>query len=143
VSNFEGIHPKTSTEYIDEIYTFKGQWDAPSRCGLMIRKHPDIHVVIASELYDDNPGTSVNYWNARLAESICRERSLQPEKLVFIEHTPDRGSKLEIYQETFDRVTFKSKDGEFSDPDWEPLTRPQVDALLAGPPAPASENGIE
>lgn len=130
----DGIHPKTSTDYIEELYEFKGQWDALSRCGLMIRKHPDRHVVIASELYDDNPGTSVNYWNAKLATAICRERDLDKKKLVFIEHTPDRGSRLEIYKETFDRVIFRESDESFSEPDWEPLTRQQVDALLAGEP---------
>ncbi len=134
MSKIEGIHPKTSTEYIEELYEFKGEWDAPSKCGLMIRKHRDAHVVIATELYDDNPGTSVNYWSARLATAICRERELDPTKLVFIEHTPDRGSRLEIYKETFDRVIFQGLEA-LSDPDWAPLTRAQVDALLAGGPA--------
>lgn len=132
MSKIDGINHKTSTKYIEEIYSFKGQWDAPSKCGLMIRKHPDIHVVIASELYDDNPGTSVNYWNARLADRICKERNLEPSKLVFIEHTPDRGSQLEIYQETFDRVFFQQNEDGFSDPDWQTLTGSQVDALLKG-----------
>ena len=124
------IDSKTSTEYIDEIYDFKGQWDVPSKCGLMIKKNNEAHVVIATELYDDNPGTSVNTWNCRLAATICRERGLDPVKLVFIEHTPDRGSKLENYRETFDRVIFQRNGEQFSDPDWEPLTREQVDALL-------------
>ena len=132
MSRVEGINSKTSTEYIEEVYEFKGQWDVLSTCGLMIRKHPDAHVVIASELYDDNPGTSVNYWNAQLAAELCRERGLDPEKLVFIEHAPDRGSRLEIYKETFDRVTFQRDGDRFSDPDWESLTRAQVDGLLAG-----------
>ena len=132
MSKIEGINLKTSTEYIEEIYAFKGQWDVPSKCGLLIRKHPDMHVVIASELYDDNPGTSVNYWGAQLADAICKERALEPSKLIFIEHTPDRGSQLEIYQETFDRVLFQQNNNEFSEPDWQPLTRSQVDALLRG-----------
>ena len=125
-----GIDPKTSTDYIDEVYEFRGQWDVPSKCGLMIKKNNDTHVVIATELYDDNPGTSVNYWNCRLAGMICREKGLDPSKLIFIEHTPDRGSKLENYRETFDRVIFQWDGENFTDPDWEPLTREQVDALL-------------
>ena len=132
MSEIRGIAPKTSTEYIEEVYEFKGQWDVPSKCGLMIRKHPDAHVVVASELYDDNPGTSVNYWSAQLAAELCRERDLDAEKLVFIEHAPDRGSRLEIYKETFDRVTFQRDGDSFSDPDWESMTSAQVDALLAG-----------
>ena len=132
MSKLEGIHPKTNTTYIEEIYPFKGQWDVPSKCGLMIRKHADMHVVIASELYDDNPGTSVNYWNSHLAYRICKDRDLEPSKLVFIEHTPDRGSQLENYRETFDRVVFLQNDDGFSDPDWQELTRAQVDTWLAG-----------
>lgn len=136
MSKIEGIHPKTSTKYIEELYEFRGQWDVESRCGLMIRKHPGAHVVIASELYDDNPGTSVNYWSAQLANALCEKRGLDPSRLVFIEHTPDRGSRLEIYKETFDRVIFQESAGGFSDPDWEPMTCEQVDALLAGEAAP-------
>jgi hypothetical protein len=140
MSKIEGINHKTSTEYIEEIYTFKGQWDVPSKCGLMVRKHPDMDVIVASELYDDNPGTSVNYWSARLATAICKERNLEPSKLVFIEHTPDRGSQLEVYKETFDRVFFQRNQDSFSDPDWQSLTRSQVDALLAGKAPSSVEN---
>ena len=132
MSKISGIHPKTGTEYIEEIYEFAGQWDTPSKCGLLIRKHSDIHVVIASELYDDNPGTSVNYFSARLATRICQERALDPDKLIFIEHTPDRGSNLEIYKETFDRVSFEMEDGKLVRPDWSSLTREQADAIIAG-----------
>jgi hypothetical protein len=132
VSNIPGIHPKTGTEYIEEIYEFAGQWDTPSKCGLLIRKHSDVHVVIASELYDDNPGTSVNYFSAQLAARLCQERGLDPDKLVFIEHTPDRGSTLEIYKETFDRVSFETEEGRFVRPDWTAMTREQADAIIAG-----------
>ena len=132
MSKIEGIHPRTSTEYIEEIYDFKGEWDVASKCGLMIRNRPDRHVVIVSELYDDNPGTSVNYFCSKLATSICRARDLDMAKLVFIEHTPDRGSKLEIYKETFDQVTFQEGEDGLVEPDWRPLTRSEVDALLAG-----------
>jgi hypothetical protein len=132
MSEINGINSKTSTDYIKEIYDYNGQWDVPSKCGLMIKMNDDAHIVIASELYDDNPGTSVNYWNCQIASMVCRERNLDPSKLVFIEHTPDRGSKLENYRETFDRVIFQWDGKKFSDPDWEELTREQVDALLKG-----------
>ena len=121
---------KVSTDFIDEIYEFRGKWDVPSKCGLMIVKKGSEHIIIASELYDENPGTSVNTWNCELAETICRERGIDPATLVFIEHTPDKGSKLENYRETFDRVIFKIEDGKFTDPDWEPLTREEVRRLI-------------
>ncbi len=124
---------KVRTDFIDEIYEYRGKWDVASKCGLMILKKPERHIVIASELYDENPGTSVNSWNCQLAENICTERGLDPEKLVFIEHTPDKGSKLENYRETFDRVIFKWDGKNFSDPDWEPMTRSEVEALIGRP----------
>lgn len=124
------LDPRINTDYIDEIYDFKGQWDVPSKCGLKIHKRDNAHIIIASELYDYNPGTSVNYWNCQLAEQLCKERGLDPEKLVFIEHNPGKGSKIENYRETFDRVTFSRDTGIFSDPDWEVLSREDVDTLL-------------
>ena len=113
MKSVQDLDPRINTDYIDEIYDFKGQWDVPS------------------ELYDYNPGTSVTYWNFQLAEQICKERGLDPEKLVFIEHNPDKGSKIENYRETFDRVTFSRDSGTFSDPDWQPLSREEVDRMLS------------
>ena len=132
MAQIEGINSKTSTDYIEEIYEYKGQWDVASKCGLLVRKHPKMHIVIATELYDDNPGTSVNYWSARIAEAICKERDLDSSKLIFIEHAPDRGSKLEIYQEAFDRVLFLRTENGETELDWQSLTREQVDGLLRG-----------
>ena len=132
MADITGINSKTSTEYIEEIYEYKGQWDVPSKCGLLVRKYPEMHIVIATELYDDNPGTSVNNWSAPIAEAICRERALDPSKLVFIEHAPDRGSKLEIYRESFDQVLFPLTDDGATDLDWQSLSREQVDGLLRG-----------
>jgi hypothetical protein len=124
------INPKLNRDFIDEIYEYRGRWDVPSRCGLKIVAGTRGTVIIASELYDDNPGTSVNNWNCQLADQLCRERSVDPDRLIFIEHNPDKGSKLENYRETFDRVIFTRSGDRFADPDWEPLTRQEVVKLL-------------
>ncbi len=117
-------------EYIDCAYEFKGRWDAPSRCGLKVVKKPDQHILIVTELFEDNPGTSVTEFNAELAGIIAGEFGLDPEKLVFIEHNPDRGSKLDHYQESFDIVRFRNDNGRFHDPEWESISRDRVDEML-------------
>ncbi len=117
-------------EYSDRTFDFKGRWDAPSRCGLKIIKNPDRHVVIVTELFEENPGTSITEFNTELAAIIVREFGLDPAKLVFIEHNPDRGSKLDHYKESFDRVRFRRDGSRFSDPEWERIGRERVDELI-------------
>jgi len=119
-------------DYVDQIYHFKGMWDAISRCGLKIIKKPDRHIVIATELYEENPGTSVTEYNTGLAALIVNEFSLDPEKLVFIEHCPDRGSRLEHYRQTFDIVRFQRDGSGFSNPAWERISRQDVDEMIRG-----------
>jgi hypothetical protein len=122
---------KTDLTYVDEIYRFAGRWDVPSLCGLRIARRPDRDVVLATELFEENPGTSVTNFCAELATRLVAERGLDPGKLVFIEHSPDTGSRLEFYAESFHRVSFRRDGARFTDPDWSPLTRAEVDALLA------------
>lgn len=122
---------KLQHDYVDRVYEFEGLWGVPSVCGLKIVCQPDRHVVIATELWDQNPGTSVTNFCAQLAERLCAELALEPDKLVFIEHCPETGSHLEIYQQTFDRVRFARDERGFSNPDWTRLSRTEVDALIA------------
>ena len=118
--------------FVDQIYHYKGIMDADSRCGLKIVKGPDRHIVIATELYEENPGTSVTDFNTRLAARLVKEFSLDPERLVFIEHCPDRGSRLEYYRQTFDRVRFKWDGSGFSNPTWERISRQDIDEMISG-----------
>jgi len=116
--------------YVDHIFEFKGRWDVPSRCGLKIVKNQDRHVVVVTELFEANPGTSVTEFSKELAAIIVREFSLDPAKLLFIEHNPDRGSKLDHYKESFDLVRFRRDGSRFSDPEWERIGRERVDELI-------------
>lgn len=122
---------EVSSSYQDQEYRFTGKWDAPSICGLKVVKLPDRHIVIATELYDRNPGSSVTSVNALLAAQVCRDFGLDANKLLFIERTPDRGSKLEIYRECFDVVRFDRDGDGFANPQWESIDRDDVDRLLA------------
>jgi hypothetical protein len=106
-------------EYYDEIFDFKGEWDLPSRCGLrvLMREKP---VVIVTELYQDNPGTSVTAAGKSLAEQICRAKNLEIDKITYLECNPDTGSKLSFYDEEYYEVDFTSRP--------EPVYR-RIDAL--------------
>ncbi len=120
-----------NSKYLDKIYHYKGEWDVDSQCGLKISPAKDGKiVVIATELYDKNPGTSVTQWNTNLATVLCRENGIAPDKLIFIEHTPDKGSKLAFYNETFYKVDFEWDGDKFINPNWKKISKDTVENLL-------------
>jgi hypothetical protein len=92
-------------KYYDEIFDFKGQWDMPSRCGLKII-HREKTTVIVTELYQDNPGTSVTAAGKSLAEQICRDKGLDLGRIIYVECGPNTDSKLSFYDEEFFEVNF-------------------------------------
>ena len=100
---------KVSKEYYDELFPFLGQWDMQSLCGLKIRKAEGKTYVIVTELYQENPGTSVTYAGHSLAEQICKAKELNPDDIVYIECTPDTNSKLSFYDEEYFRVDFSGE----------------------------------
>lgn len=97
---------KTPLNNINEIFEFKGLWDMPSKCGLKILKQNEKYFVIVSELYQDNPGTSITQASYILATQICEKYDLPIKDIVYIEHNPDMNSKLSFYNEEFFEVTF-------------------------------------
>jgi hypothetical protein len=117
---------KTSLKEIIEIFDFKGLWDVHSRCGLRIMQKDDKYIVIVSELYQDNPGTSITQASCLLAKQICEVHHLPKEKIIYIEHNPDMNSKLSFYDEEFYLVTFYMDRGDFSNPQWRQLTTEEI-----------------
>lgn len=99
---------KVSEKYYDEIFEFKGQWDMPSCCGLKIRQVDGHTYVIVTELYQDNPGTSVTYAGRSLAEQICEAKGLKLEEITYLECNPDTNSKLSFYDEEYFAVDFNA-----------------------------------
>ena len=75
--------------YMDRTYDFKGQWDAPSRCGLKIVTGKDGSIVIVTELFEENPGTSVTGFIARLATQVVKEFGLDPARSVWADCRKD------------------------------------------------------
>jgi hypothetical protein len=97
---------KTPEKYYDEIFEFKGQWDVPSKCGLKIINSAGKTFVIVTELYQDNPGTSVTYAGRSLAHQICEAKGLHLPDIIYLECNPDTQSKLSFYDEEYFEVTF-------------------------------------
>lgn len=117
--------------FVDQIYHFKGKWEVPSLCGLKIVRKPGKTIVIATNQYDENPGTSISRWSAQLATTICNEFNISPDELIFIEHNPDIHSRLEFYAETFDVVELDRDGDYFVNPAWKRVSREEVEELIA------------
>ena len=97
---------KVPERYYDEIFTFAGVWEQPSACGLKIIEKNDKKIVIVTELYQDNPGTSVTAAGINLAKQICEKKGLTLEDIVYLECSPDTNSVLSFYDEQYYEVTF-------------------------------------
>lgn len=118
-------------KYIDRQFHFKGKWEVQSLCGLKVVEKQEQTIVIATNLYKLNPGTSISRWTAQLATTICRELEIRTDRLLFIERNPDRKSKLDFYKETFDKVSFNWEDDHFVNPIWTRVNKNEVDELLS------------
>ena len=96
---------KVPRKYYDEIYNFKGHWEVPSSCGLKIIRGEKT-IVIVTELYQDNPGTSITAAGLSLAKQICGDKNLNLNEIIYIECNPDTNSKLSFYDEELFSVSF-------------------------------------
>ena len=121
---------KTSFKIIDKIFDFKGLWDVHSKCGLKIAKKDEKYIVIVSELYQDNPGTSITQAACLLAEQICGTYNLPKKDIIYIEHNPAMNSKLSFYDEEFYLVDFELKDDKFSAAKCKLLSGEEIDLYL-------------
>ena len=79
-----------------------------SSCGLKIREVEGKTYVIVTELYQDNPGTSVTYAGKKLAEQVCEAKHLDLADIVYLECTPNTNSKLSFYDEEYFQVDFSA-----------------------------------
>jgi hypothetical protein len=100
---------KVSENYYDEIFDFSGQWELPSKCGLRVLEKGGKKIIIVTELYQDNPGTSVTYAGASLLQQICEKKGFLSEEVIYLECNPDTNSKLSFYNEEYFEVRFDEK----------------------------------
>jgi hypothetical protein len=113
---------KASLDRIDMIFEFTGSWGIASKCGLKHFIFNGKDCILVSELYQDNPGTSITQITTSLAMQVCEKLNINPENLIYIEHCPDMNSKLSFYNEEFYKVNFELLDGKFVNPSWQMLT---------------------
>ena len=97
---------RISEKYYDEVFEFEGLWGMPSRCGLRILNDNGRTTVVVTELYRENPGTSITSAGRSLAEQICKAHGLALSAVRYIECNPDMNSKLSFYDEAFFEVSF-------------------------------------
>lgn len=117
--------------FIDEIYKYDGLWGRKATCGIKVVKKADKTIVIATDLYKENPGGSITEFVAELATKICSSYKIDIQYLSFINHIPEVKSNLEFYAEAFFLVPFEIIDGQLQKPDWNKITRKEVEDLVS------------
>jgi hypothetical protein len=117
---------KVPKKYYDEIFEFAGQWGQPSTCGLKIIDKNGRKSVVVTELYQDNPGTSVTSAGKSLAVQICAKKGLTLSEITYLECTPDTDSVLSFYDEQYFEVTF----GDTQRASYRKLSREEVKDLF-------------
>lgn len=112
------------------VFEFQGVWDIPSKCGLRLIERHNQTIVVVSELYKENPGTSIAQVSASLATQICNAYNLDHSKIVYIEHNPEMHSKLSFYEQELFLVHFDIDNNQLGNPTWERLSPSQIAALF-------------
>ena len=121
---------KVPEKYYDEIFDFAGLWDAPSKCGLRTFVNKEKTVIVVTELYQENPGTSVTYAGYSLFKQICERKGFTETEVVYLECNPDTNSKLSFYDEEFYEATFPETCGNNGRPTYRQLSTTEVNTLL-------------
>jgi hypothetical protein len=121
-------------------YRFRGFHGCASWCKLEILRLSDGRsAVIATELMD-NPGTSITNAAEHLAYRVCVEFSIDPSRLVWIEHYGYPSAFEKGNPRSFDLVTFRippaGHDAVFADPTWRPMSDEDWRSLGLPPRAP-------
>jgi len=114
-----------------DYFSFSGLGEVPSACGLEISRGEEYSVAVVSELYRDNPGTTITDVPVQLATQICKQFSIDVKSLIYIEHNPETITKLSFYEEEFFRVHFTINDGKPGNPRYEKISRSDLGSLLS------------
>src|SRR5574344_176323 len=65
--------------YYDHIFHFLDKWETPSLFGLKMTTYQDKTIILVTELYQTNPGTSVTYNGYHLLQQIIKDKDLNEE----------------------------------------------------------------
>jgi hypothetical protein len=117
---------------VDTEFRYKGYGNLDSKCRIRIHEFGGIHIVVVSEL-DDNQGTSVTNASEHIAQQVCAAHELDSNYVVFIEHYPaEKGIRDD---ETYDLVMFaRTAGGRLVSPKWKHLSKEAAFALIGGTP---------
>jgi hypothetical protein len=122
---------KVPEKYYDEIFDYEGQWGVPSNCGLKIIDKDSVIYVIVTELYQENPGTSVSYAGYSLAKQICERKKFSMNEIVYIECNPDTNSKLSFYDEEFFEVKFSETQAGVVKPEYRQMSYDEIKNIFS------------
>jgi hypothetical protein len=138
-----------------ERFRFPGLYGCVAWCDLERVELTDGRVVVIVSEREDNPGVSVTNFAEELATILCHRYSIEPKRLVWIEHYPAgtcpvcngtgrrhggkaccaacRGSGRRRERATYDLVTFMTvpfgDDWRFQEPKWRPMSEVDWKAL--------------
>ncbi len=121
---------KVPERYYDEIFEFAGQWDMPSACGLKIIEKDGKVYVITTELYQENPGTSITYAGGSLIKQICDRKGLDIQTIIYIECNPNTNSKLSFYDEEMFAVSYQIEEGVPASLQYRQMTSDEIRSLV-------------
>ena len=117
-------------KYYDEIFPFAGQWDMPSSCGLKIIHKNGKTYIITTELYQENPGTSITYAGGSLIKQICDRKNFDMQSIIYIECNPNTNSKLSFYDEEMFEVSYEIVDGMPTNLSYRQLSKEEIQKIV-------------
>lgn len=121
---------KVPEKYYDEIFEFAGQWDMPSACGLKTVVKDGKTYIITTELYQENPGSSITYTGGSLIKQICDRKGHNIHSIVYIECNPNTNSKLSFYDEEMFEVSYQLEDGLPTNLSYRQLTAEEIKNIV-------------
>ncbi|MDD2530476.1 MAG: hypothetical protein PHN41_04535 [Bacteroidales bacterium] len=121
---------KVPEKYYDEVFDFMGQWEVWGKCGLKIVDYRGKKIIIVTELYQDNPGTSITYNATLLIKQIVQKKGFDINNITYIECNPNTNSVLSFYDEEFFEVSFDFEDNQFKNPKYRQISSEEIREII-------------
>lgn len=102
----------------------------PSACGLKTIIKNGKTYIITTELYQENPGSSITYTGGSLIKQICDKKGLNPADIIYIECNPNTNSKLSFYDEEMFEVSYQLEDGMPTNLAYRQLTADEIKSIV-------------
>lgn len=102
----------------------------PSACGLKTIHKDNKTYIITTELYQENPGTSITYAGGSLIKQICEQKKLDMQSIIYIECNPNTNSKLSFYDEEMFEVSFDIVDNMPTNLSYRQLSKEEIQNIV-------------